>query len=228
MIPKILHQIDLLGDKNNSWKEKHPNWKYILWSNDRIIKFISKEYPDYLSVYKKGDKKVELAMCLILNHYGGLCVSWDTVCLKNVDNIIKSFPNKKVFLSGIPPLTNVESFIIRAYHNISKDKEMISNKIAMSEKHHIVWKCLVDNIKKGKQMCINNSYEDVMILPHYYFEPCYSNDKKCKPIEESHAKRVSQRNLLLELYFDYLRNIQNATISLLIIFFVYLMTKIRK
>jgi mannosyltransferase OCH1-like enzyme len=46
-IPKIIHQL-WIGNKPppikfmNSWKEKHPNFEYIFWNENELIKRILK------------------------------------------------------------------------------------------------------------------------------------------------------------------------------------------
>ncbi len=100
-IPKIIHQIwsekytplpDSLKELTESWKEFHPDWKYILWNDEMISDFLQNKYPHYLDIYKKFPHDVQrwdAIRFLIIYEYGGLYIDVDYWCLKNVESLLK-------------------------------------------------------------------------------------------------------------------------------------------
>jgi len=95
MIPKILHQI-WMGDKPmpehwmNTWKEKHPNWKYIVW-NEKMIERLPLKNKDLFKIYKQKKKfhgMADVARIEILFHNGGVYIDADTECLKPIDELL--------------------------------------------------------------------------------------------------------------------------------------------
>ena len=59
-IPKIIHQIwsnkyeelpEIFQDLGMTWKNYHPNWKYILWNDEQMNHFIHSFYPEYEESY---------------------------------------------------------------------------------------------------------------------------------------------------------------------------------
>ena len=115
-IPKIIHQI-WTGSKEVPYKKyreelkkKHPDWKYILWNKERLLKenIISKTTFDYLvqnlkkpvvhkntpNCYKLRDirdpfiKISDISRYNILKKYGGVYVDVDIICLKPLDDLL--------------------------------------------------------------------------------------------------------------------------------------------
>lgn len=90
-IPKIIHQI-WIGDKPqptnfmDTWKEKHPDFEYIRWTEDEIKKreFIF----TCQSVIDKVDKypgKADIMRLEILQKYGGIYLDADSICIEPLD-----------------------------------------------------------------------------------------------------------------------------------------------
>jgi mannosyltransferase OCH1-like enzyme len=91
-IPKIIHQI-WLGDKNSEidemmqsfskkYREKYPEWRYILWDEDRLadLPMHNKEIFDKEQSY---DCKSDIARLEILHQFGGIYVDSDMIWLEN-------------------------------------------------------------------------------------------------------------------------------------------------
>lgn len=90
-IPKIIHQIWIgseVPQKYKSfmktWKEKHPEWTYMLWTDNDIenFPFINKKSFDDA---KNFGLKSDIWRLEILFLYGGLYVDTDFECLKPLD-----------------------------------------------------------------------------------------------------------------------------------------------
>merc|ERR1711965_418546 len=71
----------------NSWKNKNPNFKYILWDEDRIReeKFASQVKIDEIEEYCG---KADIIRYEILNRYGGVYVDADSYCIEKLDNFL--------------------------------------------------------------------------------------------------------------------------------------------
>jgi mannosyltransferase OCH1-like enzyme len=97
-IPRILHQtwktenIPPLFEKfMTSWKNHHPLWGHILWTDEMNRAFIESNFPDFLSVYDGYDtniQRVDAARYFILYHYGGMYVDLDFMCLQNIESLL--------------------------------------------------------------------------------------------------------------------------------------------
>lgn len=91
-IPKIIHQI-WVGKKQmhpecikamDTWKQKHPDWEYKLWTDEDIDSFDWTNKELFLSIQNPGAKS-DVWRYEILNKYGGLYIDVDFVCLKPFD-----------------------------------------------------------------------------------------------------------------------------------------------
>lgn len=99
-IPKIIHQIwsdkqyplpDYLKGLSETWKEHHPEWKYILWDEKDIANFVQKNYPQYWDFYLSlpyDIQRWDAVRYLILYKYGGLYVDIDMEALSPIDELL--------------------------------------------------------------------------------------------------------------------------------------------
>ena len=104
-IPKIIHQTwktQELPENFKLWsniiKEKHPDWKYMLWTDESNRNFIKENYSWFLDIYDSYDeniKRVDSVRYFLLYHYGGVYIDMDFICLKSLDGILNT--NKAVF-----------------------------------------------------------------------------------------------------------------------------------
>lgn len=90
-IPKIIHQIWLgspLPKKelefSQTWKKYHPDWIYILWTDEDIIDFDLYNKEAYEASSNWGERS-DIVRYEILERYGGLYVDTDFECLKPFD-----------------------------------------------------------------------------------------------------------------------------------------------
>ncbi len=90
-IPKIIHQIWIgspLPEKyyhwQKSWQIRHPDWKYILWTDKDIEEFglTNKHWYDQTTNYAQ---KADIARYEILYREGGLYVDTDFECIHSFD-----------------------------------------------------------------------------------------------------------------------------------------------
>ncbi|MFA6066676.1 MAG: glycosyltransferase [Candidatus Babeliaceae bacterium] len=104
-IPKKIHQI-WLGSSfpekyrawQHSWIHHHPDWEYILWTEESLKDLPMFNREMYEAACNYGEKS-DIARYEILNMYGGLYVDTDFECLQSCD--IFSYYD---FYIGIQPL----------------------------------------------------------------------------------------------------------------------------
>lgn len=175
-IPKIIHQI-WIGNKPipfgliKTWKDKHPDWKYILWDNEKVKneEFINR---DKIEICNNILGKSDLIRYEILYKYGGIYIDIDVICNKKLDNLIT---NKSLFA---------------VYYN--NKKELISNNVIGCTRYNPsllkvieyfkdiydfddpVGKNIVDiTLLPFSNIMFNElkKSSDIVILDHYYFNP---------------------------------------------------------
>ncbi|TNF98043.1 MAG: hypothetical protein EP297_09055 [Gammaproteobacteria bacterium] len=90
-IPKIIWQTmktnvvpKIMMDYSNSWIEQNPEYEYRFFDDEDITQFIAKEFPEYISAYKKikhGAVKADFWRYLIMYKYGGVYADIDCRCI---------------------------------------------------------------------------------------------------------------------------------------------------
>jgi len=100
-IPKILHQTwkdeDVPEDFSRmslSWRNKHADWEYRLWTDEMNRAFIQREFPSFLSVYdgyETNIQRVDAARYFTVLKYGGFYIDMDFDCLANIEPIMEGW-----------------------------------------------------------------------------------------------------------------------------------------
>lgn len=109
-IPCIIHQTwksanipSLYTPWVESWKKHHPEWQYILWTDDMNIAFIKKYAPGFLKTYKNYPhtiQQVDAVRYFILYHLGGVFIDLDFECLENIEPLLN---NQECVFGTEPP-----------------------------------------------------------------------------------------------------------------------------
>ncbi|SVA26404.1 uncharacterized protein METZ01_LOCUS79258 [marine metagenome] len=95
MIPKIIHQL-WIGPKKaptemmETWKKFHPDWDYIFWNEETILKNFSKglyNQQQYDSM-PEWNGKCDIARYEILQKFGGFFIDADSICKRKLDNYL--------------------------------------------------------------------------------------------------------------------------------------------
>lgn len=99
LIPKIIHQTYKTVDIPEQWKESqqkcldlHPDYKYILWTDEMALDFIKEEYSWFLDTfesYKYPIQRADAIRYFILSHYGGIYIDLDDGCERRLDPLLK-------------------------------------------------------------------------------------------------------------------------------------------
>jgi hypothetical protein len=99
-IPKIIHQL-WVGPKPapiklmNTWKEKHPDFEYILWNESEFAKRgITFRTAAKMELTNEICGKVDMMRWELLYRYGGVFIDADSICIEPLDDV---FMNKTAF-----------------------------------------------------------------------------------------------------------------------------------
>jgi mannosyltransferase OCH1-like enzyme len=98
MIPKIIHQTWKTREIPEQWqnavracKATHPDYEYILWTDETMEEFVKTEYPAFFQTYtgyKYDIQRCDAFRYLVLYKYGGVYLDLDTVCKKKLDGFL--------------------------------------------------------------------------------------------------------------------------------------------
>ena len=197
-IPKIIHQVwsgidgplpDHFSALAQTWKEKFPDWEYIVWNNKMMTEFIENKYLEYKYIYNKFPYNVQrwdAIRYLILYEMGGMYVDFDYECVCNFEGIVKD----KLCCFALEPSTHCKVF----KRPINK---VFNNALMLSTKGHPFMRKIIDNIFtqdilegnwQNKEMCVLNTTgpwklidlyetlslkekEDIYLIPAKYVTP---------------------------------------------------------
>ena len=143
-IPKIIHQTWKSTEIPyhfvewvKSWKEKHPDWTYMFWTDEGARQLIADKHPDllpYYDGYLENIRRADAMRYVILYEYGGVYADLDVESLLPLDTIARKY---SCFLPQEPyehPVmdNNFEHLVINAF-------------LACKSKHPLMKK-LMDNL----------------------------------------------------------------------------------
>lgn len=99
-IPKILHQTwknttipEDLTAYRQSWKEHHPDWSFVLWTDDANRELIRQKYTWFLPIYDRYPEAImraDAARYFILHQFGGVYADLDFQALRPIDPLLKN------------------------------------------------------------------------------------------------------------------------------------------
>jgi hypothetical protein len=245
-------ELNLYSEYHLSWIHKNKDWKYILWNDNSIKKLIlmnySYYYKNYINIKSENIRRL-FSKYIILYHYGGIYLDNDFICYQNINKLIELYPDRKLLVSAIPYINNFEKYHIYKKYNLNTNLILLSDSVILCERNNdfigLIINKLFFNIRnnqiiiKDKEIFGSiilsklyykecNKEKLYNIIPHYYFIPCFSFDKKCKPIKRSFANKKEFLNYdknitksIFYIYFNYLRYILKSSLILFIIFFMY-------
>lgn len=135
VIPKIIHQTYKTNEIPDIWKpgqqaciNLHPDYQYILWTDDMSREFIEEHFPWFLPTwdnYKYPIQKADAIRYFALVHYGGVYIDLDDGCERRLD-----------------PLLTVPAFVRKTIPT------GISNDVMGSVPNHPFYLKVIDSLKK--------------------------------------------------------------------------------
>lgn len=98
IIPKIIHQTYKTTEIPDVWKagqqacvDLHPDYQYILWTDEMAREFIAEEYPWFLStwdLYPYPIQRADAIRYFALVHFGGVYIDLDDGCERRLDPLL--------------------------------------------------------------------------------------------------------------------------------------------
>lgn len=98
LIPKIIHQTYKTEEIPEHWQpgqqacvDLHPDYQYILWTDDMARDFIAEEYPWFLKTWDAYPYPIQRADAIryfALAHYGGIYIDLDDGCMRTLDPLL--------------------------------------------------------------------------------------------------------------------------------------------
>ncbi|ODV87229.1 glycosyltransferase family 32 protein [[Candida] arabinofermentans NRRL YB-2248] len=98
LIPKIIHQTYKTTEIPEIWKagqqrciDLHPDYQYILWTDEMSRDFIAEEYPWFLKTFDTYQYPIERADAIryfVLSHFGGIYIDLDDGCARKLDPLL--------------------------------------------------------------------------------------------------------------------------------------------
>jgi len=95
---RIIHQIwwqgsDQVPEKyaayRATWRDLHPSWKILTWSEKRIRNLIRAQFPEWMSFFDSLPlmiQKIDVAKSFILFQHGGVYADMDSQCVRALDS----------------------------------------------------------------------------------------------------------------------------------------------
>lgn len=98
LIPKIIHQTYKDENIPEKWRagqqaciDLHPDYQYVLWTDESARKFISEEYPWFLEIWDSYPYPIQRADAIryfVLAHFGGIYIDLDDGCVRRLDPLL--------------------------------------------------------------------------------------------------------------------------------------------
>ena len=199
-IPKITHQIWMQGwdnlpskfkDNVADLEEKNPDFNHRKWDEESLrveCARFSSAARDKFDSFKYLMQKVDFGRYVVLYNYGGVSVDTDMVSLKPINHTPK-FLEAEFIISNAAFPANIVGWVNTALIMCKKQHPILLELI-----QSIIDTKLNERDFTSKELYINattspskfNSIvykhiNDIVILDHTYFEPCFSVDPICRP-----------------------------------------------
>ncbi len=95
IIPKIIHQIwiggplpDTFKKYMQTWQQMHPDWRYILWDNEKVKELFPLYNQKYYDQAEGMGVKSDLLKWEIVYRFGGVYADVDFECLQPLDELM--------------------------------------------------------------------------------------------------------------------------------------------
>ncbi len=184
-IPKIIHQIWLgplepLKAAMNTWSKLHPDWEYMLWTEENMPSLVNQEAFDKSDNYPQ---KSDILRYELLYNYGGVYVDADEHCIKPLDELID--------------LVGQCNQAIFAANEGNKDiPELVANTVMGCAKHHPFMSQMIKNINVDRSGAawqitgptyltemIQSVKPDIYLFPSVTFYPIHHREKHKRDIK---------------------------------------------
>jgi GT2 family glycosyltransferase len=198
-VPKILHQIWIGSNPAptnlmKTWKDKHPDFEYILWTEQEIIRRkLQLNCEKQINIMNEINGKADIIRWEILYEYGGYFVDADSICIEPFDDF---FENKTAFASyenenvraGLIA-TGTMGFIpkhplCRDIIDWIKNTEEANNLIQTTRAWYSVGPGLLTKMLDTGKYSDFTVYPSYTFLPIHFTGPSYTGHKKVYAYQE--------------------------------------------
>jgi mannosyltransferase OCH1-like enzyme len=255
MVIKIIHQVwinDTFYGKTKKdipekwlkgpemWKKYHPDWEYILWTDDKSRQLIQEKHPEYLDIYDNMEyliQRADMIRYFILYDFGGMYIDLDMYPSENIEKYLKCDTDYFVYSPNLHYFSN--GLIISTY------KSQIMKDIIIELKKNLPWWSF------GKHLKVMNSTGSLMltrvlkktqyvfsVLPKSKFNPYSvvekSNQNKKSVIHTINVNESSWNSVDSKIYNFILKyrvffiTVGIIAILLIVIFLVYYIVKYKR
>ena len=179
-------------------KQLNSGWKYILWDEIKILELINgdKELIDKYYKFIYLHQKVDFSKFVVLYKFGGIYLDMDCNVVKNLDELVEKNSQYDMIISKLSDKVNA----MINYVTCRSFDTCVNNGVIITKKSTDICNYLVKNflsecgIVESKTICIQNTTgpvifnklindyikninkSKILILPHYYLEPCIGNE----------------------------------------------------
>jgi mannosyltransferase OCH1-like enzyme len=94
-IPRIIHQTWKSAEvpgrfqaAARSWRDRHPGWEYVLWTDADIDRFVRDHFPQLVTLFQRYPdqiQRVDAFRYLLLQRVGGVYADLDIECLRSFE-----------------------------------------------------------------------------------------------------------------------------------------------
>ena len=115
-IPKIIHQTwktkevpDHWKKSKDEWQRLHPDWLYILWTDEDIRNHIKDHHPDFLELhdnYEYNIQRADMIRYFILYDFGGVYSDLDLYPTENIEKYLTNSSDYFVYSANANCFTN--------------------------------------------------------------------------------------------------------------------------
>ena len=173
-IPKIIHQI--WSDKykplpgffqtlSQTWREKHPDWNFIYWNEERMEIFVKEKFPEYEHLYHLFPfdmQRWDSIRFLILYKMGGMHIDFDYECWENIEPLLEKPCNIALEPDSHCELYGVKNFLNSAFMACTPEHPFVSTII-----DKIFSPSILEYDSSNKPMCILNTTGPLMLSNLY-------------------------------------------------------------
>jgi mannosyltransferase OCH1-like enzyme len=185
-IPKIIHQVwindlflgrpkrDPPSTSREKWKHYHPDWKYMLWTDEFVDHYLQTYHPEYVELYQNYEyliQRADMIRYFILYDYGGLYCDIDMFPLRNIDHYITAPMDHFVYSANGDTIIN-GFMIVTRYSPIMK---RVQENLRRKQPYYMIGKHLTVLMTTGPMLLNHTLLNDIkfpfVIIPRKMFNP---------------------------------------------------------
>ena len=188
--PKIIHQTyktinipEHWKISQKKWKELHPDYTYMFWTDEDIREYIKTNYPQYLQIhdnYKYNIQRADMIRYFILYDFGGIYSDLDLYPIENIEKHLLNYNSDVLFCQS----SNFQGFITNSFMISKKGASIwlkIHKQLSKKKPIYVIGKQLTVMCTTGLNMLSmvinkNKHIINMSILPSNKFMAYSSNE----------------------------------------------------